>query len=346
MTTPTQSVSHRILRVLAGLIWLLASLFLCGPAAQSLTTRLNLPAFDAILEQAFLLILLLLGFSLLNNRAPIRETSALPKRSTTKQEFSRGAALGWAMLLLAMLPMALMGSLHLAFTLNLPTLGLTLLSLATIALTTLALAVAFRGYLFARLIDATSPTVATLIVAIALAAVSIHNSNSTLLSVLATFLFSILLAVTYLRTHALWLGWGLHFAWASATAILFGLPVAGNASYTSVLSTDTTGPTLLTGGAYGPEAAAFTVLVLLAAVPVLYRITRDYEWAYTHAPIIPAGYEVTIAPPAAHTAMETAAAAAPAPLVQILGSTPTAASTLPVIDDHLRSDRNSDTPTL
>jgi membrane protease YdiL (CAAX protease family) len=340
LTTPTQSVSHRILRVLSGLIWLIASLFLCGPASQSLTARLNLPAFEPLLEQAFLLILLLLGFGLLNNRAPVRETSALPKRSTTKQEFSRGAALGWAMLLVAMIPMALTGSLHLAFTLNLPTLVLTLLSLATIALTTLALAVAFRGYLFARLIDATSPTIATLIVSLALAAASIRNPNSTLTSVLATFLFSILLAITYLRTHALWLGWGLHFAWAAATAVLFGLPAAGNASYTSVLSTDTTGPTLLTGGPYGPEAAAFTLLVLLATVPVLYRISRDYEWQYTHPPIIPAGYPMDIAPPAAHTAIEASAASAPAPLVQILGSTPTAASTLPVIDDHLRSDRN------
>ncbi len=338
MNTPTPS--HRILRLIVSFLWLILSLFLCGPAAQSLTTRLNIPAFESLLEQVFLLILLLLGFSLLNNRAPVRETSALPRRSTSHQEWSRGAALGWAMLLLAMLPMALTGSLHLAFTLNLPTLGLTLLSLATIALTTLALAVAFRGYLFRLLIDATSPTLATLIVSIALAAASVHNANSTLTSVIATFLFSVLLAITYLRTHALWLGWGLHFAWTAATAILFGLPIAGNASYISLLSTDTTGSALLTGGPYGPEAAAFTLLVLLAAVPLLYRITRDYEWAYTHPPIIPAGYEVTIAPPAAHTAMETAAAAAPAPLVQILGSTPTAASTLPVIDDHLRSDRN------
>ncbi len=338
MTTTTPF--HRILRVLAALIWLIASLYLSGPAAQSLTTRLNLPAFEPLLEQAFLLILLLLGFSLLNHRAPVRETSALPKRSTSRQEFSCGAALGWAMLLVAMLPMALSGSLHLAFTLNLTTLGLTLLSLATIALTTLALAVALRGYLFARLIDATSPAIATLIVSASLAAASVRNPNSTLLSVVATFLFSILLAITYLRTHALWLGWGVQFAWASATAVLFGLPVAGNASYTSILSTDTSGPALLTGGPYGPEAAAFTLLVLLAAVPVLYRISREYEWAYTHPPIIPAGYPMDIAPPAAHTALETAAAAAPAPLVQILGSTPTAASTLPVIDDHLRSDRN------
>jgi hypothetical protein len=34
------------------------------------------------------------------------------------------------------------------------------------------------------------------------------------------------------------------------------------------------------------------------------------------------------------------AAAAPAPLVQILSTTPTASSTMPVIDQHLRAESN------
>jgi hypothetical protein len=36
--------------------------------------------------------------------------------------------------------------------------------------------------------------------------------------------------------------------------------------------------------------------------------------------------------------METSAAAKPAPLVQILGATPSSASTLPVIAEHLKAD--------
>jgi hypothetical protein len=54
-------------------------------------------------------------------------------------------------------------------------------------------------------------------------------------------------------------------------------------------------------------------------------VTGDYAWSYTHPPIIPAGYDVTIAPPAAHVAMEQAVAAQPinpASLVQILPTTP------------------------
>jgi hypothetical protein len=114
--------------------------------------------------------------------------------------------------------------------------------------------------------------------------------------------------------------------------------MAGFATYSTLVYTSVTGRDWLTGGGYGPEAAPLTLLVLLAAMVVLYRISRDYAWNYTHAPIVPAGYAVVIAPPAAHTAME--AAAAPAPLVQILSTTSASPSTMPVIEEHLRAESN------
>jgi len=61
---------------------------------------------------------------------------------------------------------------------------------------------------------------------------------------------------------------------------------------------------------------------VVVGIVVLVRVTDDYAWNYTRAPIIPAGYDVTIAPPAAHVAMEQAAAVNPASLVQILPATP------------------------
>jgi uncharacterized protein len=129
----------------------------------------------------------------------------------------------------------------------------------------------------------------------------------------------VLFSVAYLRTHGLWLGWGLRFGWLAAMGVLFGLPLSGSADFASVVATDSTGGLWLTGGAYGPEGAVFTGLVLLAGAIALYPLTRDYAWAYTHEPIVPGGYPMQVQPPAAHTAME--AAAAPQ-LVQILGSTP------------------------
>jgi hypothetical protein len=82
----------------------------------------------------------------------------------------------------------------------------------------------------------------------------------------------------------------------------------------------------LTGGEYGPAAALLSILFLLAAIPILIRATSDYAWSYTHPPLVPGGYDVTIAPPAAHVAMEQADGSAqpvnPATLVQILPATP------------------------
>jgi hypothetical protein len=68
------------------------------------------------------------------------------------------------------------------------------------------------------------------------------------------------------------------------------------------------------------------VVVLLIGIIVLVRVTRDYAWNYTYVPIVPAGYPMEAAPPAAHVAMEAMAQqtrpAAPLSLVQILPSTP------------------------
>ena len=145
--------------------------------------------------------------------------------------------------------------------------------------------------------------------------------NDTPFTFFVAFAAGVLFSVAYLRTHGLWLGWGIRFGWLAAMGVLFGLPLAGSADFSSVVATDSSGRLWLTGGAYGPEGGVFTGLVLLAAAIALYSLTRDYAWAYTHSPIVPGGYPMDVAPPPAHAAME---AAAGTQLVQILGASSTA----------------------
>ncbi len=299
--------------------------------------RLNVAAIEPLLHQAFLLFLLLVGFAALHRPlgpSGLLAANALPQRGTARQEWLQGAALGWALILIAALPMMLVGALHPQFWLAPRAWGLTVISIAALLLGSLAVEVAFRGFLFARLTALLGPVTATVVLALLYAFTVSGQPNATMLALVVAFISAFVYSVAYLRTHALWLGWGLRFAFAVVTAMVLGLPVQGDAGYSTVVSTDTSGANWLSGGPFGPTAALFTAAVFLAALPVLYRITRDYAWAYTHPEILPAGMPVVIAPPAAHTAME--AAAAPAPLVQILGSTPTAPSTMPVIEEHLR----------
>jgi uncharacterized protein len=350
---PRQRPFHLLL-FLIGALWVAASSGLALRAAQGLTLRFNLSLFDQLLQQTFFLFLMLWGFAVirwLTTRAPnafsishvsgIRSISYLPSRPTTRQEFLRGAALGWGMLLAAILPMLLHGSLHPEFNLSLSNWGIALLSLVTIAISSLAVEVAFRGFLFANLIDATGPVFATLFLSFAYATLASFHSNASVLSILIAFFFGVLYCIAYLQTRALWVGWGIHLAWSAAATILFGLPLAGDAAYNNLLFTSVTGPDWLTGGPYGPEAALFTLVVILAAIAIVYRITRAYAWEYAYTAPAPGGYPMDVAPPTAHTAMEASAAAAPTPLVQILSTTPTAPSTNPTIEQHLARDPNT-----
>jgi hypothetical protein len=148
----------------------------------------------------------------------------------------------------------------------------------------------------------------------------IFNPEATWISVLITMFAGVLLSIGWLRTHGLWLPWGLHFAWNASMGVLFGLPVSGITDFSSVVQTRAIGARWLTGGDYGPEGALFTLLVLVVGIVVLVRATRDYAWDYTHKPIVAAGYPMDVPPPAAHDAMEKEAK--PASLVQILPSTP------------------------
>jgi len=157
-------------------------------------------------------------------------------------------------------------------------------------------------------------------VVFALLVVGANPPHNFTLATIDCTLFGLLLAMAWLRTHGLWLGWGVHFAYRAVTAVALGLPVAGRGEFGTPIDMYASGPRWLTGGAFGLDAALLTGFAMLAGMIVLYRATREYAWQYTHPPIVGAGYEVTVAPPAAHVAMEKAAA--PPPLVQIMPTTP------------------------
>lgn len=317
-----------MLLFLGGCVWVMVSRDVAVRAADGLSIRFNLSIFNDLIQQAFLLFFLLWGFATLRwifnqSSAPygnkqltgIRDANALPTRATSKEEWLRGAAVGWGMVLAALLPMVLDGSLHPEFNFSLNNLGLTLVSLVTLAVLTLTFEVTFRGFLFVEFLQATSPVFATIFFSFFIAAVGVFRPGATVFGLLNEFLFGILLCTCYLRTRALWIGWGLHFAWNAVLAVLFGLPLTGDASYSNIVFTSISGPQWVTGGSYGPDAALLTTAVLLLSMVVVLRVTRSYAWEYTYVAPVPGGYPMEPAPAAGHEA-------APAPLVQILGSAP------------------------
>jgi membrane protease YdiL (CAAX protease family) len=327
-STPPQSTSRTLRLAIFGtsLGWFVAAQALADRAARGIAERFGLAPFRLVLSSLFLLFLLAVGFSVLqaiaHRSTSLRDVLGLPKRRTAGEEWKRGVALGWGMVVLAVVPMALAGTLHVRLWTQPRAFWLLLVNIAAVAVAALAQEVVFRGYPFRRLIEAIGPVGATAVMSILFGLLSAFGPDASLTSILVTLLAGILLSVAWLRTHGLWLGWGLHFAWNASMGLLFGLPVSGVTSMSTVVQTRAIGHKWLTGGDYGPEGALFTAFALLIGLVVLVRVTRDYEWNYTHPPIIPAGYPLVVAPPLAHVAMEQKQQAKAPALVQILPATP------------------------
>jgi len=277
--------------------------------------------FGDLLTTASYLFLLLVAFSVMarwlnGHRRPLILMGLQP-RTGWLREWGIGAALGWGIITLTVLPMALAGSLHYSFAITPVSFWLFLLNTLVILVASLAEQVIYRGYPFQRMIDGLGPMPALIVMSTIFTAIHWHDAYVFSLSrILVVLLGSILLSLAYIRTRALWLVWGLHFAWNFSEGALFGLPVGGFTRFSTVVQADTTGPVWLTGGDFGPEASQLMVIVLLVAIAVLVYVTRDYNWTYNAPVILAGGIPVEVAPPAAHTAAEKAAAAPS--LVQIL----------------------------
>ncbi|MBE3015050.1 CPBP family intramembrane metalloprotease [Microbispora sp. NEAU-D428] len=84
-----------------------------------------------------------------------------------------------------------------------------------------------------------------------------------------------MLAAAYAATRTLWVPIGLHFGWNFAAAGIFGTEVSGNGAQEGLLHGVTSGPALLTGGEFGPEASPYAVLFgLLLAVAFMWLARR------------------------------------------------------------------------
>jgi hypothetical protein len=136
----TESKHHRSIQlavVAASLIWFAAASQIATQAARGLAVRLNLSDEYQLLQAVFLLFLLIVGTmflqSIFASGTPIRRLMGLPRRPSAHKEWATGAAIGWGIVLLAVLPQALFGTLYVRLWIAPRSLFLLVLNLATVA---------------------------------------------------------------------------------------------------------------------------------------------------------------------------------------------------------------------
>lgn len=204
-----------------------------------------------------------------------------------------GVAIGAALTVVAVLWIVVFGNLAVTLKVNSHTLALALLELFILSTAAMSEELMFRGYPFHRLVETTGPVFAVVVMSLLFGFAHGGNPHASRLAMVNTCAIGVLLCTAYLRTGALWMPWGIHFAWNTALGLVFGLPVSGLTDFAVVLRTRAAGPRWVTGGAYGIEGSVVgTIVILLGFIPVILLTRRDHAARAPAAPLAqPGGWD-------------------------------------------------------
>jgi membrane protease YdiL (CAAX protease family) len=342
VTTPPILTAHpqRPSRLRSFCIFVVALMyaFVADVIAHRAANGLSSGDWVPLIDRIVMLFLLLVGFAALGRvfsrqREPGR-AMGLVSRPGMLHEFGTGSAVGWGLLLLTIVPSVFIGGLGVTLFTGAHQWFLLILDLLVLATAALCEELIFRGFPFQRLMDAVGTTLGSVLISICFVVVH-YQPDMPHPAVFALFLLSLILCIAYLRTRALWLPWGLHFAWNAAMGPLFGLPLSRYSGFANgfspVVQSLPQGPDALTGADYGPEGSVVAVLVLCFGLWLIMRVTREYAALYGYPEIIPGGIPVDIDAAARRQHEQAVGPAQPAApkLVQIEDLPPAAAPPKP-----------------
>jgi membrane protease YdiL (CAAX protease family) len=259
----------RIARAVAPAALLIGGLVVVRAAGGAAQSALGLPV---LLSDVAIAVLLLATYRMLVRRVEGRRAAELSPEGAGR-ELAAGLAIGAGLFVTTAGILALCGTFHVGS-------GTTLAALWP-ALGSAILAGVFeelliRGVLF-RAIERRTGSVAALAISSAIfGLLHLVNPGATLLSALSIALETgALLGGAYLLTRRLWLAIGLHVAWNATESAIFGSPTSG-VDIDGLLHSSLTGSTVLSGGSFGVEGSAVTIVTCLAvgALFLLWRRAR------------------------------------------------------------------------
>ncbi|MGM9739502.1 MAG: lysostaphin resistance A-like protein [Candidatus Cryptobacteroides sp.] len=122
--------------------------------------------------------------------------------------------------------------------------------------------VIFRGIIFRMIDDRFGLWWALGISALIFGLVHIINPGASIWSSVAIAIEAgVLLGVAYKYTDSLIFPIGIHWAWNFTQGNIFGFAVSGGDAEESILTATLSGPEIITGGSFGPEASIITIIL-------------------------------------------------------------------------------------
>ena len=131
-----------------------------------------------------------------------------------------------------------------------------------------------RGYQLQNIAEGLNLPLGVLLSSAIFGLLHVFNPSASMISTLGIFAAGVFLAYGWIRTKQLWLPIGLHIGWNFFEGTIFGFPVSGTASYRLMLHS-IKGPSIITGGAFGPEAGLIVLPAMIIGAVFIHAYTRD-----------------------------------------------------------------------
>jgi len=131
-----------------------------------------------------------------------------------------------------------------------------------------------RGYQLQNLADGMNIVWGILFSSLFFSLLHVGNPHSSTASILGLFLAGLFLSYAFVRTRQLWLPIGLHIGWNFFEGPVFGFAVSGLRTF-RLIEHEISGPEIITGGSFGPEAGLILFPALLLGIFLIelyYRI--------------------------------------------------------------------------
>ena len=206
--------------------------------------------------------------------------------------FGVGCAIGLLLVIVAVVPIAIWGTLSFRTAFTSFNMARATIVLGVLISGALAEELMFRGYPFQRLVEGIGAPGAIVVFSVLFGVVHLSNPGASVWGLINTVAIGVLLSLAYLRTNALWLPWGIHFAWNTVLGLILGLPVSGLRLFNVMVHATAIGPKWLTGGSYGIEASAsgavaIVVGILFAWKAPLHRLANPAALSLTQNQVEP-----------------------------------------------------------
>jgi hypothetical protein len=124
----------------------------------------------------------------------------------------------------------------------------------------------FRGYLLQSLAEGSRRWIAGLLLCIPFTWAHADNPDVTIIGITNIFLAAVILVILYFQTRRLWLPIGFHISWNLAQSWLWGFDVSGIKISDQLFVMNPTGADYLTGGEFGLEGSALSLVLFVALV--------------------------------------------------------------------------------